>query len=54
MYRSYGEAGAVVVDPITEHIIYQQFLEEDVVKAIAEHLARKSTDATSTSIRATT
>ena len=35
------EAGAVVVDPVTEHIIYQQFLEEDVVKAIAEHLARK-------------
>lgn len=34
------EAGAVVVDPITEHIIYQQFLEKYVVKTIAEHLEK--------------
>ena len=35
------EAGAVVVDPVTEEIIYQQFIEEDVVKAIIDHLVRK-------------
>ncbi|WP_040363585.1 Cof-type HAD-IIB family hydrolase [Coprothermobacter platensis] len=35
------EGGAVVVDPITNSIIYETFIDEPIVRSIAEHLEAK-------------